>query len=136
MKTISESVTPGTVQGSTRNWLRFEDLALFILSIFFYAHSGASWWQFGLFLLAPDLSIAAYWLGPRAGAALYNAAHSYAGPAVLAGLALADSFPRLYPWVLIWSTHISMDRALGYGLKYPQSFKTTHLGLLGGEKRP
>jgi hypothetical protein len=29
---------------------------------------------------------------------------------------------------LIWLAHIGMDRALGYGLKYPTTFKDTHLG--------
>jgi Domain of unknown function (DUF4260) len=28
---------------------------------------------------------------------------------------------------LIWLAHIGADRLLGYGLKYPTSFKDTHL---------
>ena len=28
---------------------------------------------------------------------------------------------------LIWLTHIGVDRAVGYGLKYPSGFKDTHL---------
>ena len=28
---------------------------------------------------------------------------------------------------LIWLTHIGVDRAIGYGLKYPTGFKDTHL---------
>jgi Domain of unknown function (DUF4260) len=28
---------------------------------------------------------------------------------------------------LIWFAHIGMDRTVGYGLKYPTSFKDTHL---------
>jgi hypothetical protein len=28
---------------------------------------------------------------------------------------------------LIWVTHIGVDRAIGYGLKYPSGFKDTHL---------
>ena len=28
---------------------------------------------------------------------------------------------------LIWLTHIGVDRAVGYGLKYPTDFKDTHL---------
>jgi hypothetical protein len=27
---------------------------------------------------------------------------------------------------LIWFAHIGIDRALGYGLKYPDAFKHTH----------
>jgi hypothetical protein len=29
---------------------------------------------------------------------------------------------------LIWLAHIGMDRALGFGLKYPTGFRDTHLG--------
>jgi hypothetical protein len=28
---------------------------------------------------------------------------------------------------LIWTTHIGVDRAIGYGLKYRTGFKDTHL---------
>jgi hypothetical protein len=28
---------------------------------------------------------------------------------------------------LVWLAHIGMDRALGYGLKYPSGFTKTHL---------
>jgi hypothetical protein len=28
---------------------------------------------------------------------------------------------------LIWLAHIGLDRAVGYGLKYPTAFKETHL---------
>jgi hypothetical protein len=28
---------------------------------------------------------------------------------------------------LIWICHVSWDRMIGYGLKYPSSFKFTHL---------
>jgi hypothetical protein len=28
---------------------------------------------------------------------------------------------------LIWITHLGVDRAVGYGLKYPTSFKEAHL---------
>jgi len=29
---------------------------------------------------------------------------------------------------LIWTAHIGLDRAMGYGLKLPDGFKRTHLG--------
>jgi hypothetical protein len=28
---------------------------------------------------------------------------------------------------LIWLAHIGIDRALGYGLRYPDAFRETHL---------
>jgi len=53
------------------------------------------------------------------------------GPVLLAGFAVVSSHFGLLPYLLIWTAHIAMDRALGYGLKYPTSFKKTHLGWLG-----
>jgi hypothetical protein len=32
---------------------------------------------------------------------------------------------------LLWLAHIGMDRAFGFGLKYPDSFRHTHLGVIG-----
>ena len=32
---------------------------------------------------------------------------------------------------LIWCAHIAFDRLVGFGLKSPESFQATHLGLLG-----
>ena len=34
----------------------------------------------------------------------------------------------------IWTAHIAMDRALGYGLKLPTGFTDTHLGRIGKGK--
>ncbi len=75
--------------------------------------------------------MAGYWLGPRWGAIFYNSAHTYIGPVLLAGFAVVSSRPGLLPYSLIWTAHIAMDRALGYGLKYPSGFKKTHLGWQG-----
>lgn len=85
-------------------------------------------WFAALFLL-PDLSMLGYFLGPRPGAALYNTAHNYAVPAVVAGIAwLTFGFSPLW---LIWFAHIAFDRLLGYGLKLDTGFRHTHLGLIG-----
>jgi hypothetical protein len=64
------------------------------------------------------------------GAAVYNLGHSYPAPAVLGVLAVAGSSPLWEAVALIWFAHIGMDRALGYGLKYDDSFTHTHLGWL------
>jgi hypothetical protein len=37
---------------------------------------------------------------------------------------------------LIWTAHIGMDRALGFGLKYPTAFGNTHLGIVGKSHLP
>lgn len=131
MKTNTQIPSQSTVTGAPLRWLRTEGLLIFILSILLYSRTGASWWLFLILLLSPDLAMAGYWINPRFGSIAYNVAHSYVGPAILAGAALVTSHPAFLPYCLIWAAHIGMDRALGYGLKYPEAFKTTHLGHLG-----
>ena len=48
-------------------------------------------------------------------------------PAVLMVFGLLTSTPILLMATLIWLAHIFLDRALGYGLKYDDAFKKTHL---------
>lgn len=90
------------------------------------------WWLVPLLLFAPDLFMAGYAKSHRAGAWLYNFAHSYPAPAVLGSLAFAAGHPLWQGVALVWFAHIGMDRALGYGLKYETDFKDTHLGRIGG----
>lgn len=68
---------------------------------------------------------------PRVGALLYNVVHIYAGPALLLSVGLIEGSMRADALACIWFAHIGFDRALGYGLKYPDGFGFTHLGRLG-----
>jgi hypothetical protein len=117
--------------GRLQVFLRLEGLAAAALSAVFYARTGASWWLFAALWLAPDLSILGYLGGPKLGARIYNAIHSYVTPATLAVTALLLKSPELLPFALIWMNHIGVDRLLGYGLKYPAGFQWTHLGRVG-----
>ena len=107
--------------------LRTEGVALLALSVLLYWVNGGSWLLFGVLLLAPDLSMLGYLAGPRVGAAIYNAFHTYALPAVVGTLGMVLASPVAIALALIWFAHIGMDRTVGYGLKYPTSFKDTHL---------
>jgi len=75
-----------------------------------------------------------YLAGPKLGARIYNAIHSYVTPATMAVVGLLLGSPVLLPYALIWMNHIGVDRLLGYGLKYPAGFKFTHLGKLSGKR--
>ncbi len=114
-------------------WQRLESalIALAALVAGPTAFGIAWWWPLALFL-AFDLSMAGYLAGPRFGAVAYNAAHSYAGPAVVVG---AAALAGGSVWVAIlgvsWVFHIAVDRALGYGLKLDDAFEHTHLGFIG-----
>jgi hypothetical protein len=114
--------------------LRLEGLAVAALSAVFYARTGASWWLFAALWLTPDLSMLGYLAGPRWGARIYNAVHSYVTPATLAVTGLLFGSAALLPYALIWFNHIGIDRLMGYGLKYPDGFGFTHLGKLGGRR--
>jgi hypothetical protein len=118
----------GQTTGQVRALLRLEGLALLGASLLVYAHSHASWLTLAEFFLAPDLIFAAYFFGPRIGAVGYNAMHSTILPLILGGIAFAMNTPILLTAALIWLGHIGFDRALGFGLKYPDAFGHTHLG--------
>ena len=95
------------------------------------------WWFLLAVFLVFDLSTVGYLRSPAAGAFSYNAVHTYAWPAVLAVIALAtsESSSRLSDWLALiafaWTFHVGVDRMLGYGLKLPDGFAHTHLGLIG-----
>ena len=107
--------------------LRLEGAVVFALAFWLYARTGAPWLLFVALLLVPDLSMPGYLAGNRVGAAVYNAAHTYLLPAVLAAAGVAADNPRAVAVALVWVAHIGADRVLGYGLKYPAAFKDTHL---------
>lgn len=119
----------GAVQNQVRLWLRLEGLMVLLVAAYLYARAGASWPVFALLFLVPDVSFAGYLAGPRVGAAIYNVAHSYVAPLLLAATLLIVGGELTV--VLIWSAHIGFDRALGYGLKYPSGFGDTHLARIG-----
>ncbi len=116
--------------------LRIEGGAVFALSLFLYRSTGASWGIFVLLFLWPDLSMLAYLASVRLGSLLYNFAHTYVFPLLLAGVSVYLSKPAMLSFSLIWIAHLGWDRALGYGLKYPTSFKDTHLQRVSFSRPP
>ncbi|MFZ6710938.1 DUF4260 domain-containing protein [Undibacterium sp. TC9W] len=121
----------GTVSGGIRTVLRLEGVCVLLGSLIAYSEYGAGWGVFALFFLAPDLSLLAYLAGPRAGALIYNTAHSYAGATLMLASGIFFSAPLAITTGMIWIAHIGFDRALGYGLKYSSGFRFTHLGVIG-----
>ena len=111
--------------------LRIEGLAVLSAAIGAYAVLGGNWWIFAALLLAPDLSMLGQLAGASAGARPYNLAHTYSTPVALGAIALLLGLYWALPYLAIWIAHIGADRALGYGLKYPGSFRDTHLGRIG-----
>jgi Domain of unknown function (DUF4260) len=131
MTDTATTQTTGAASGGLRTLLRLEGLALFAGMTLLYAVWGGSWWVYAILFLVPDLSFAAYLAGPRFGAVIYNAAHSYLAPMALMVTGFAASEPLILSIAMIWLAHIGIDRALGYGLKYSTGFGFTHLGRIG-----
>ena len=131
---MSETVatnTAGAATGGVKTLLRLEGLTLFAGMVVLYGAWDGSWWIFAMLFLAPDLSFLAYLSGPRTGALVYNAAHSYMAPVALLTLGFGFETPLTLSIAMIWLAHIGFDRALGYGLKYSAGFTFTHLGRIG-----
>jgi Domain of unknown function (DUF4260) len=121
----------GFASGSVRATLRVEGAAVFATAAALYLHAGFSWPLFPLLFLAPDFAMLGYLIGARVGAAAYNVAHTYALALPLAVAGFFAGQPAVLAVALIWIAHIGLDRALGYGLKYPTGFGDTHLGRMG-----
>jgi hypothetical protein len=113
---------------SPRPLLKMEGLGVLAGACFAYPHLAGSWLLFGVLFLTPDVSILGYALGTRAGAWTYNTVHTYLAPLLVGLAAYATDSPKVFPVCVIWAAHIGFDRLLGFGLKYADSFKETHLG--------
>jgi len=130
-----DRTTDGIVRGLPLVLLRTEGAALLGLSILLYAKFGGSWILFAVLLLAPDLGALGYLRDTRVGATTYDVVHTYLPPAVLGAIGILADNNLCLSVAIIWFGHIGMDRMVGYGLKYPDAFKHTHLGWMGGRGR-
>ena len=107
--------------------LRLEGAAVLAGATLLYADLGASWLLFGLLMFAPDLSMLGYLAGSKVGAFTYNMAHTTLVPVTLAVLGVLLDQSGIVSVGLIWMAHIGLDRMIGYGLKYPEGFRQTHI---------
>lgn len=113
--------------------IKLEELGQFLLSILLFSQLEYAWWLFPACLLLPDLSMMGYAANPKTGAWLYNLFHHK-----LTGIAvLILGFWLSIPWLVLAGVilfgHSAMDRIFGYGLKFSDDFKHTHLGWIGKE---
>ena len=114
-----------------KSLLKFEELFIFGLSIFLFSKLDFAWWWYPVLLFTPDISMIGYLINTQVGAATYNFIHFKAlGISIFViGVILASQPLQLAGLILFG--HSSMDRILGYGLKYPDAFKHTHLETIG-----
>ena len=112
--------------------LKLEELTQFIASIvvLYYLEVGIVWWLWPIIFLSPDIGMIGYVVNTRVGAWTYNFFHfkSVAVIVIACGYFL-PSMEMLVAGVILFG-HAAMDRAMGFGLKYPDNFKHTHLGMM------
>ena len=110
---------------------RLEEFFLFVLAFYLFLSLPVAWWWFFILLLTPDVSMLGYLLNPRLGAILYDVVHHRAVCIILFVLGGFLHITWLQAAALIAFGHSSLDRSVGYGLKYADSFQHTHLGMIG-----
>lgn len=109
------------------NIIKLENLALALAALVAYHQLFNSWWLLAIFILVPDISMLGYLINPRFGSICYNTVHTYIFAAVFLGIGLISAIHWMVMAGLILIVHIGIDRLFGYGLKYSDSFKHTHL---------
>jgi hypothetical protein len=111
--------------------LKTEEAAELIIAYIITWLAGYSWWIFFALLFSPDVSMVGYLVNARVGAWLYNIAH-HKGIAIVIGIiGLWLSSPVCILIGAVLFGHSAMDRLFGFGLKYNDDFKNTHLGWIG-----
>jgi hypothetical protein len=106
--------------------------ALLLAAIAFeVAKHGSGYWQLAAFGVGPDLALLVGvgtglrkgQLHPRA-VPLYNLVHRYWGPIALGAAASFGLLPvGFVVGALAWALHVSLDRAVGYGLRTRDGFQ-------------
>lgn len=108
--------------------LKIENLLLFMLTLFIYFYLFKfSLWYFLILLFIPDVSMIGYFINTKVGAYIYNTIHYLFFPITLLIISILVKSNTATMIALIWISHIFMDRSLGFGLKYLDDFKHTHL---------
>ncbi len=113
--------------------LKVEELMMFVLGIFMFGLLGYQWWWFLVLILLPDIGMLGYIFSNKIGAITYNLFHHKGLAILLYFLGMYFSSPIIQLAGIILFSHASLDRVLGYGLKYDKGFKYTHLGEIGNK---
>lgn len=112
--------------------LKLEELAMTLLAIYFLNQHllGLSWWVWALLFFAPDISMLGYLVNTRTGAYCYNLFHHKGIAILIIAIGYLMNVEMALAVGILLFAHSSFDRIWGYGLKYEDNFKNTHLGML------
>lgn len=106
---------------------KIENLAFFITGLILFHNFSNNWILFLLLILLPDISLVGYLQNKRVGALIYNSIHNYILPLLLLAMGSILIQTPLLIASSILIAHVGVDRFLGYGLKYKEDFKSTHI---------
>ncbi|WP_310587204.1 DUF4260 domain-containing protein [Flectobacillus major] len=107
--------------------LKLEELAQFVAGIILFNYLPYAWWYFLVLILLPDIGMLGYLINTKTGAWIYNLFHHKAVALTILTIGYYQhNHILLLVGVILWS-HAAMDRLMGYGLKYEDSFKHTSL---------
>ena len=111
-----------------KNLIKLEELMMFLLSIVLFSTLDYAWWVFVALILVPDIGMLGYLINPKLGSISYNLFHHKGIALIILILGWYVISEELLLAGIILFGHASMDRIFGYGLKFDDSFKHTHLG--------
>jgi hypothetical protein len=114
--------------------IKLEEAAQFIFSLYilqtlFPLHT----WYILIFFL-PDAFAVGYFIGPKTGSIFYNLSHHKGISLILIAAGIIGNSKTCLLYGLLFYSHSSFDRMIGYGLKFGDSPNHTHLGYIGKEK--
>ncbi|MEO6668994.1 MAG: DUF4260 domain-containing protein [Ferruginibacter sp.] len=115
-----------------KNLIKLEEAGIFVISIFFLykLNMNISWWLYAILFFSPDIGMLGYLVNTKLGALTYNFFHHKAIGCILIIFGITQANDYLLFAGLLFLSHSAFDRILGYGLKYPDSFKHTNVGFM------
>jgi hypothetical protein len=112
--------------------LKLEEAAMTAMGIYLLSmyNLNLPFWVWIILFFTPDIGMLGYFINTRIGSFTYNIFHHKGIAIVLAAAGYHFGNDVLTAVGILLFAHASFDRIMGYGLKYEDSFKNTHLGSL------
>jgi hypothetical protein len=112
--------------------IKLEEAVIIAVSIYFLSKYNLNLpvWIWVILFFSPDISMLGYLINTNFGAICYNLFHHRGLALVLAAIGFFIHNDIMTAAGILLVAHSSFDRIMGYGLKYTDDFKHTHLGWL------
>ncbi|MFX1456159.1 MAG: DUF4260 family protein [Promethearchaeota archaeon] len=113
--------------GQVRIFLTIEAISILILSIITFVFIGGNWILFFIFFFGIDSSMIGYLKNPKIGSQIYNLGHIYLWSVLFVVVSIIINNFIILQIGTIWAVHVSFDRTIQAGMKYPTKFQDTHM---------